>query len=61
MRPSSQGPKAVAQDVMTLTRVLRRVETDPKRTPAQRKTLVGHLKSALAILLADERTTLPVK
>lgn len=55
-RPSSQGPQAIAQDVMDLTRILRRIERDTKRPKADKDKLIAHLKGALSVLLVGERT-----
>lgn len=54
-RPSSQGPQAIAQDIMDLTRILRRVESDTKRSAAEKGKLVASLKAVLNILLVGER------
>ncbi len=54
-RPPSQGPAAIAEDVQDLTRILRRVETDTRRSAADRDALMGFLKGALNVLLVGER------
>ncbi len=54
-RPSSQGAQAVSQDVMDLTRILRRVESDTRRPDAEKEGLIEHLKGALSILLVGKR------
>lgn len=54
-RPPSQGPAAIAEDVQDLTRILRRVESDTKRSAADRDKLCGFLKGALNVLLVGER------
>ncbi len=54
-RPSSQGPAAIAEDVQSLTRILRRVERDTKRPAGDKAKLSAFLKGALNILLVGER------
>lgn len=62
MRPPSQGAKAISQDVMDLTRILRRVESDGKRPAEDKEKLLACLKQALSILLVGERAgTRPVR
>lgn len=50
MRPPSQGPEAITQDIMRLTRVLRRVQCDPKRTDEQKEKITGLINEAISLL-----------
>lgn len=63
MRPLSQGPGAIREDIKYLMRCLHRVQQDPKRhLGRERNALIAHLKGALAILTAgSDRTEEPVR
>lgn len=50
MRPPSQGPEMVQQDIMRLSRVVRRVQCDVKRSPAEKEELLAVLNRAIALL-----------
>lgn len=50
MRPPSQGPEVITQDVMRLTRVLRRVQCDPKRTQPQKDKITSLINETISLL-----------
>lgn len=60
-RPLKQGEEAISQDVMALTKVMRRIQGDPKRPDKEKDEMVGHLKAVLALLLTGKRARRPIK
>jgi len=55
MRRPSQGPTAIANDIVVLGTMLRRAEADTKRPQADKKRLISSLKDAMSILLTGTR------
>jgi hypothetical protein len=61
MRPVEHGQAVIDRDIANLTRILRRVNSDPKRSEKDRKALEIHLKGALNLLLNGKREVRPVR
>ena len=53
-RPLKQGPDATDQDVLMLSKIMRRIQRDEMRSEADKKEMVTHLKAVMSKLLFDE-------
>ena len=52
-RPLKQGEDAISLDVQSLSRILRRIQADPKRPDDEKEQMTSHLKAVIRLLLVD--------
>jgi hypothetical protein len=57
MRPPKHGNAINDRDVAYLLRVLRRVVTDPKRLPDERREIEKHLRIVISLLIGARKDT----